>query len=99
VFLVRLSQRVIMDLDALLQHYFGTTDLDSLDDEAIDRGAQWIRLSFGTESDAGRRFALWVVLHSLGDAPDPRTAFKDPREREAAEEYARAMDRAERAPD
>ncbi len=86
-----------MDLDALLQHYFGTTDLDSLDDETIDRGVQWLRLAFGTESEPGRRFAMWVVLHGLDEAPDPATAFKDPQERAAAEAYLRAMDQAERS--
>ncbi len=86
-----------MDLDALLQHYFGTTDLDSLDDEAIDRGVQWLRLAFGTESEPGRRFAMWVVLHGLDEAPDPATTFKDPQERAAAEAYLRAMDQAERS--
>ena len=86
-----------MDLDALLQHYFGTTDLDSLDDEAIDRGVQWRRIAFGTETEPGRRFAMWVGLHGLDEAPEPSVAFKDAQERAAAEAYIRAMDEAERS--
>jgi hypothetical protein len=85
-----------MDFDALLLSFFGTTDLESLSDEAVEEGRSRIGIAFGTEADAGRRFALWALLHGLGDAPDPARAFKDPRERAAAEAYARAIDRAER---
>lgn len=86
-----------MDFDALLLTFFGTTDLESLGDEAIEEGRSRIGIAFGTEADAGRRFALWALLHGLGDAPDPARAFKDPRERSAAEAYARAVDRVDRA--
>jgi len=85
-----------MDLDALLRHYFGTDDLDRLTDDQIENGRQQVELAFATEREAGRRFALWVVLHALGAAPAPETAFKDQDERAAAIEYARAIDRAER---
>jgi hypothetical protein len=85
-----------MDLDALLNHFFGTTDLDELDEATLANGCQHIRLTFATEQDPGRRFALWVVLHGLDDAPDPARVFKDPRERDAAIAYARAIERAER---
>lgn len=85
-----------MDLDALLHHYFGTDDLDTLDDAAIDEGRQRVEIAFGTESDSGRRFALWILLHALGSAPDPETAFKDPKDRKAAEDYAWAALRMER---
>jgi len=85
-----------MDLDALLDHFFGTDDLDSLDDVTIEAGRQRIEIAFGTERDAGRRFALWILLHALGAAPDPVTGFKDPKERKAAEDYAWAARRMER---
>ncbi|QNQ08971.1 hypothetical protein [Sphingomonas alpina] len=81
-----------MDLDALLYHYFGTEALETLDEAAIDSGLERLRIDFGTERESSRRFALWVLLHSLGAAPDPATAFKDARERQAAETYARAAD-------
>lgn len=82
-----------MDLDALLSHYFGTDDLDSLDEAAIEAGHERVAIAFGTEREAGRRFALWIVLHALGSAPDPETAFKDPKDRKAAEDYAWAARR------
>ena len=85
-----------MDLDALLHNFFGTTDLESLSGEAIEAGRERLSIAFGTERDPGRRFALWTLLHGLGEAPDPAVAFKDRREREAAEAYARAVARAER---
>jgi hypothetical protein len=82
-----------MDLDALLHNYFGTTEIDTLDDGAIEEGRERLGIAFGTERDSGRRFALWVLLHGLGGAPDPATAFKNPRERDAALAYARAAAR------
>lgn len=85
-----------MDLDALLHHYFGTDDLDMLDEAAIDEGRQRVEIAFGTERDSGRRFALWILLHALGSAPDPEVAFKDPKDRKAAEDYAWAAGRMER---
>jgi len=82
-----------MDLDALLQYYFGTTEIDQLDDDAIDAGLERVRVAFGTERDSGRKFALWIVLHALGEAPDPEIAFKDAKDRKAAEDYAWAARR------
>jgi len=84
-----------MDLDALLHNYFGTTEIDILPPAAIESGRERLAVAFGTERDAGRRFALWALLHGLGDAPDPAAAFKDPRERQAAQAYARAVARVE----
>ena len=82
-----------MDLDDLLIRYFGSADLDALDGEALAEGSERIRIALGTERDAGRRFALWALLHGLGDAPEPATVFKDAGERRAAEDYARAAAR------
>lgn len=84
-----------MDLDALLHNYFGTTEIDDLPQDAIDAGRERLAVAFGTERDAGRRFALWTLLHGLGDAPDPAAAFKDTRVRDAAYAYSRAVVRAE----
>jgi len=84
-----------MDLDAMLYDIFGTTDIDSVDPQALAEGRGRIAVAFGTESDPGRRFALWVLLHGLGDAPDPEQAFAEPGERAAAQAYARAIARAE----
>lgn len=84
-----------MDLDALIFHFFGTDDLDALDDAAIEEGRQRVEIAFGTERDSGRRFALWILLHALGAAPDPEIAFKDAKDRKAAEDYAWAARRME----
>ena len=84
-----------MDLDALLYHYFGTTELETLDAAAIELGVERLGTAFWTEHEPGRRFALWALLHALGEAPDPATAFEDMRERAAAEAYARAAGLAE----
>jgi hypothetical protein len=85
-----------MDLDALLHHYFGSTDLTTIDEAGFDAGSQRIGIDFGVERDPGRRFALWALMYSLGIAPEPARAFKDARERMAAEAYARMADRADR---
>jgi len=85
-----------MDFDLLLLHFFGTTDLDSLDPAAIEAGAERVRIALGTETEPGRRFALWTLLHALGDAPDPATVFKDAGLRRAADDYARAAARIDR---
>ena len=83
-----------MDFDALLYHYFGTSELEALDPATLELGIERLGTAFGTERDAGRRFALWALLHALGAAPDPETAFKDPRERRAAQDYAWGADKA-----
>ncbi len=82
-----------MDLDALLQNFFGTSDLETLDDDTLQAGLERVQVAFGTERDSGRRFALWIVLHALGDAPDPEKAFKNEADRKAAEDYAWAARR------
>ena len=80
-----------MDLDAVLQHFFGTADIDTLGPEAVEAGRERVSIAFGTEREPGRRFALWAVLCATGAAPDPHGAFEDPRERRAAQLYAAAM--------
>lgn len=86
-----------MDLDTLLIHYFRTADLDAIDERTFETGRERALIAFGTERDGGRRFAIWALLHATGEAPDPATAFKDPRERKAAEDYAWAAGRMERS--
>lgn len=77
----------------MLVHYFGATDLDRVDAAAVDAGCDRALTQLGLERDAGRRFGLWVLLHAIGRAPDPAIVFKDPAERKAAEDYARAAER------
>ena len=82
-----------MDLDELLQHYFGTSEIATLDGDTIERARERLSIDFGTEREPGRRFALWTLLHAIGAAPDPAVAFKNPAERKAAEDYAWAAER------
>ena len=73
-----------MDFDDLLQRYFGTTDLAKASPAVQEAGIDRLRVEFGLETDRGRKFALWALLHLLGHAPDLDVAFKDEADREAA---------------
>ena len=73
-----------MDFDDLLQRYFGTSDLAEASPAVQAAGLDRLRVDFGLETDRGRRFALWSLLHLLGQAPDLDVAFKDQADREAA---------------
>jgi hypothetical protein len=83
-----------MDLDDQLRRYFGTADLAAIPPSALEAGIERMRVDLGLETDRGNRFALWVLLHMLGEAPDLDVAFKDERDREAARNF---MDLAGRA--
>lgn len=86
-----------MDLDALLHHYFGTDDPDTIDAATLAAGKQKLAVDFGIEREAGRRFALWSLMEALGDAPAPAIAFaNEPALREAADAYLTAAWRLER---
>ncbi|MES2338006.1 MAG: hypothetical protein V4537_07925 [Pseudomonadota bacterium] len=82
-----------MDLDALFVRYFGTADLDAADAEMIAGGLERLRVDFGMETDRGRRFGLWAVMHMLGIAPDLDVAFADPADRDAARSLMDLADR------
>jgi hypothetical protein len=73
-----------MDLDDLLQRYFGTSDLSDASRAVQTTGLDRLLVDFGLETDRARRFALWSVLYMLGQAPDLDVAFKEESDREAA---------------
>jgi hypothetical protein len=73
-----------MDLDQLLHHYFGTSDVADASPAVQAAGIDRLRVDFGLETDRSRQFALWSVLYMLGQAPDLDVAFKDPADQEAA---------------
>lgn len=73
-----------MDLDHLLNHYFGTSDLAEASPAMQAAGLDRLRVDFGLEADRSRRFALWSVLYMLGHAPDLDVAFKEESDRDAA---------------
>jgi len=83
-----------MDLDDQLRRYFGTADLAAIPPPALAAGIERMRVDLGLETDRARRFALWALLHMLGEAPDLDVAFKDEADREAARNF---MDLAERS--
>lgn len=85
-----------MDLDALISHYFGKEGPDALDGAALTDALHRLSVDFGVERSPERRFALWVLLDSLGEAPAPADAFDDPAQREAANRYLDAVWKAER---
>ncbi|MXP46040.1 hypothetical protein GRI43_01370 [Altererythrobacter luteolus] len=73
-----------MEMQDLLQRYFGTRDLAEVDPVAVPAGTDRIKVDFGLERDRGRRFALWTLLYMLDASPDLDVAFEDPADREAA---------------
>lgn len=76
-----------MDFDDQLHRYFGTADLATLSPDALADGTDRIRVDLGLERDRNRRFALWALLHILGNAPDLDIAFEDEADREAARNF------------
>ena len=86
-----------MELDSLLQHFFGTDDPSTLSDDEYEQAADQLKIGFGVEREPGRRFALWCLLEALGIAPLPADAFaKEPKLKAAADEYLSAAFRMER---
>ncbi len=83
-----------MDLDDQLRRYFGTADFAAIPPAALEAGVERMKVDLGLETDPGNRFALWALLHMLGDAPDLDVAFETERDREAARNF---MDLAGRA--
>jgi hypothetical protein len=61
--------------------------LASVPPEALDAGIERMKVDLGLTTDRGQRFALWVLLHTLGSAPDLDVAFKSEADREAARNF------------
>ena len=76
-----------MDLDDLLQRYFGTTDMAAATPAVVEAGVDRLRVDFGLETDRGRRFALWCLMHMLGQAPDLDVACEEEADRDAARNF------------
>ena len=76
-----------MDLDDLLDRYFGASDLAAVSPAVQEAGLDRLRVDLGLEKDRDRRFALWSLLYVLGQAPDLDVAFKDEADREAARNF------------
>ena len=82
-----------MNFDDQLRRYFGTADLAAVPDEALAAGIERMQVDLGLEKDRSRRFALWVLLHMLGAAPDLDVAFKDAEDRDAARSFMELAER------
>ncbi|UAK24564.1 Erv1/Alr family FAD-linked sulfhydryl oxidase [Sphingomonas nostoxanthinifaciens] len=76
-----------MDFGDQLRRYFGTDDPGAIPPEALESGIERMRVDLGLETDRGRRFALWALLHMLAAAPDLDVAFKHAEDREAARNF------------
>ena len=85
-----------MDFDDQLRRYFGTPDLAAISPPALEAGIERMLVDLGLETDRGRRFALWALMHMLGRAPDLDVAFKDEADRNAARSF---MELAEQIPE
>ena len=84
-----------MDFDDQLRRYFGTADMDAITPASLAAGLERMQVDFGLEKDRSRRFALWALMHMLGDAPDLDVAFKETADREAARNFMDLIGRAE----
>jgi hypothetical protein len=73
-----------MDLDDLLQRYFGTSNLSEASPAMQEAGIDRLRVDFGLETDRPKRFALWSLLYMLAHAPELDVAFEDEGDRDAA---------------
>jgi hypothetical protein len=93
--LADLPQEKLMLLDDQLRAYFGTDDLTAIPPAALSAGTERLRVDFGLETDRGRRFAMWALLHMLGAAPDLDVAFKDPADRDAARTFMELVEQAD----
>lgn len=82
-----------MNFDDQLHRYFATTDLAAIPPQALAAGIERMRVDFGMETDRGRRFALWALLHLLDAAPDLDVAFKDVADRDTARDFMEMIER------
>lgn len=81
-----------MQLDALLQEYFGTSDIGAITFAGRQAGTERLLVDLGLETDRGRRFAMWLLLHTLGAAPDLDVVFEDRADRDAARAMMELME-------
>lgn len=84
-----------MHLDDLLRRYFATDDLSQVPPAALAAGIEHCRVDLGLETDPGKRFALWALLHMLGAAPDLDATFETAVERDAARNFGDLLARAQ----
>ena len=81
-----------MDVDDVLERYFGSADLAEVSPAVQAAGIDKLRVDLGLETDRGRKFALWAVLYLLGEAPELEVAFKADEDRDAARDLMDLLD-------
>jgi hypothetical protein len=81
-----------MDFDPLLIRFFGTADIDTLDEGQLVSGVNRLRVQFGLERDGEKRFELWCVMYLLGIAPPADETFSDQADLTAAEHFMTEAD-------
>lgn len=81
------DQIASMNFDDQIRRYFGTSNLASVPPEALNAGIEHMKVDLGLTKDRGERFALWILLHTLGSAPDLDVAFESEADREAARNF------------
>jgi hypothetical protein len=84
-----------MDLDDQMRRYFGASDMSDVAPAALAAGLERMRVDLGLERDRARRFALWALLHTFGEAPDLDIAFKEEDDRQAARTFMELYERQE----
>jgi hypothetical protein len=84
-----------VNFDDQLRRYFGTSDFAAMPPAALEAGIERMKVDLGLETDPGNRFAIWALLHMLGEAPDLDVAFPDERDREAARNFMDLAGKAE----
>lgn len=76
-----------MNLDDQVRRYFGVSNLADVPPEALEAGIEHMKVDLGLTKDRGDRFALWVLLYTLGSAPDLDVVFKAEADRDAARNF------------
>jgi hypothetical protein len=84
-----------MDLDDQMRRYFGTSDMSAVAPGALAAGVERMRVDLGLEKDRSRRFALWTLLHTFGEAPELDIVFKEEADRQAARTFMMLCERQE----
>lgn len=84
-----------MDLDDLLHRYFATSELSALTPNALASGIERCQVDLGLEQDRGKKFALWALLHMLGQAPDLDVSFESEDDRNAARSFMELLEASE----
>ena len=88
-----------MDFDDQMRRYFGVADPASATPGALAAGMERLSVDFGLERDPGRRFAMWALMHILGNAPALDVAFPNAAQQDAARNFMDMLDQVEQQAD